>query len=99
MNFFDRDFYQNSEISSREVKHSGSSDKPNSITHNFNLLEIRLKNPNKLIFADININYLRNKFEMLQEVIGNEIDVLLISENQIRCLIYFNLLSNIYRLL
>ena len=33
-----------------------------------------------LIFAHININSLRNKFEMLQEIIGNNIDVLLISE-------------------
>ena len=59
----------------------GSSDKPNSFTHNSNdLHEIRLKNPNRLIFAHININSLRNKFEMLQEIIGNNIDVLLISE-------------------
>ena len=32
------------------------------------------------MFAHIDINYLRNKFEMLQEVIGNNIDVLLTSE-------------------
>ena len=52
-----------------------------SILNNFNdLHEIRLKNPNRLIFAHNNINSLRNKFEMVQEVIGNNIDVLLISE-------------------
>ena len=55
-----------------------------SILNNFNdLHEIRLKNPNRLIFAHININSLRNKFEMLQEVIGNNIDVLLISETEL----------------
>ena len=65
-----------------EVENSGRSEKPNnSFTHNFNdLHEIRLKNPNRLIFAHINMNSLRNKFEMLQELIGNNIDVLLISE-------------------
>ena len=46
------------------------------------IIPIRLKNPNRLIFAHININSLRNKFEMLQEVIENNIDVLLISETK-----------------
>ena len=55
-----------------------------SILNNFNdLHEIRLKNPNRFIFAHNNINSLRNKFEMLQEVIGNNIDVLLISETEL----------------
>ena len=54
-NFFDCDFYQNSEISSPEVKDSGSSD-PNSFTHSCNdLHEIRLKNPNRLILAHIKL--------------------------------------------
>ena len=68
-----------------EVENSGRSDKPNnSFTHNFNdLHEIGLKNPNRLIFAHINMNSLSNKFEMLQELIGNNIDVLLISETKL----------------
>ena len=83
-NFFHCDFYQISERSCPEVEDSGSSDKLNSFIHNFNNLhEINLKNPNRLIFAHININSLRNKFEMLQEVIGNNIDVLLISETKL----------------
>ena len=66
------------------MKDSGSSDKPNSFTHISNdLHEIRLKNPNRLTFSHININSLRNKFEILQEVIGNNIDVLLISETKL----------------
>ena len=56
-NFFDCGFYPNSEISSSEVQDSGSSDKPNSFTHNFNdLHEIRLKNRNRLISVHIYIN-------------------------------------------
>ena len=83
-NFFDCDFYQNSEISCPEVGDSESSDKPNYFTHNFNdLHEIRLKNPNRLIFAHININSFRNKFETLQQVIENNVDVLLISETKL----------------
>ena len=68
-----------------EVENSGRSDKPNnSFTHNFNdLHEIRLKNPNRLIFAHININSFRNKFETLQQVIENNVDVLLISETKL----------------
>ena len=36
-----------------------------------------------LIFAHNNINSFRNKYEMLQEVTGNNIDVLLISETEL----------------
>ena len=69
---FDCDFSQNREISCPEVQDSGSSDKLNSFTNNSNDLdEIRLKNS------------LRYKFEMLQEVIENNIDVLLISETKL----------------
>ena len=54
------------------------------ITHNFNdLHEIRLKNPNRLIFVHISMNSLSNKLEMLQEIIGNNTDVLLISETKL----------------
>ena len=53
-------------------------------THNFNdLHEIRFKNPNSLIFAIISINFVISKSEMFQEVIGNNIDVLLVSEKKL----------------
>ena len=82
--FFDCDFSQNSKISCLEVEDSKRSDKLNSFTHNFNdLHEIRLLNTNSLIFGHISISSLRNKFEILQEVIGNNIDVLLISETKL----------------
>ena len=71
-------------MSCLEVEDSGSPNKPDPFTHNFNdLREVKLKHPNRLIFAHININSVRNKFEILQEVIGNNIDVLLISETKL----------------
>ena len=42
------------------------------------LNEIRKKNPNRIIIDHLNINSIRSKFEMLKEVIGNKIDILLI---------------------
>ena len=45
--------------------------------------EIRKKNPNRIIIAHLKINSMRNKFEMLKEVIGNKIDILLISETKL----------------
>ena len=80
----DCDFSQNSQMSCLGVEDGKSSDKPNPFTHNFNdLHESRPKTLNRLTFAHININSLRNKFEMLQEVIGNSIDVLLKSRTKI----------------
>ena len=71
-------------MSCLEVEDSGSQDKPDPFTHNFNdLREVKLKHPNRLIFAHININSIRNKLETLQELIGNNIDVLLISETKL----------------
>ena len=43
---------------------------------------MRKKNPNHIIIAHLNINLIRNKFEMLKEV-GNKIDILLISETKL----------------
>ena len=66
---------------------------PNEIPSNFNrralpephkaLENIRRKNINRLIFAQLNINSLRNKFESLQYIINKNIDVILISETKI----------------
>ena len=47
------------------------------------LNEICKKNPNRIIIAHLNINSIRNKSEMLKEVVGNKIDVLLISETKL----------------
>ena len=44
---------------------------------------IRLKNPNRLIVAQININSLRNKFDFLVPIFYNSIDILLMTETKI----------------
>ena len=50
---------------------------------NDTLNEIRKKNSNRIITAHLNINSIRNKFEMLKEVVGTKIDILLISETKL----------------
>ena len=50
---------------------------------NGGLNEIRKKNLNRIIIAHLNINSIRNKFEMLKEVIGNRTDILLIFETKL----------------
>ena len=45
--------------------------------------EIRKENQkNRIIIGHLSINSIRNKFEMLKEVVGNKIDILLISETK-----------------
>ena len=44
---------------------------------------IRQENTNKLVFPHININSLRNKFELLVDQVKGNIDVLMISETKI----------------
>ena len=46
------------------------------------LHNLRLKNPNRLIFAHLNINSLRNKFDLLANIIKDKIDILMISETK-----------------
>ena len=43
---------------------------------------IRRENSNSLVFAQININSLRNKFELLVDLVKGKIDVLMISEKK-----------------
>ena len=43
------------------------------------LKELRVKNLNKLIIGTLNINSLRNKFEQLKVIIGNYLDILILS--------------------
>ena len=46
-------------------------------------MQFKTKNVNRLIFGQININSIRNKFELLFSLVSNNIDVLLISETKI----------------
>ena len=47
------------------------------------LCSLKLRNLNRLIFGEININSIRNKLELLFSLVSNNIDVLLISETKI----------------
>ena len=47
------------------------------------LAHFRKCNQNKLVIAHININSLRNKFELLTEKINGNVDILLIPETKI----------------
>ena len=47
------------------------------------LKNTRLKNPNRLIIAQLNINSLLNKFDSLVRMLHNNLDILLISETKI----------------
>ena len=44
------------------------------------LNNLRLKNPNRLICAHLNINSVRNKFDLLSDIIKNNIDIQMISQ-------------------
>ena len=43
---------------------------------------IRQENTNRLVFAHININSLRNKFELLADQVKGNIDVLMMPEKK-----------------
>ena len=47
-----------------------------------NIENIRSKNPNRLIIAQLNINSLRYKFDSLVEILRSNVDILLISETK-----------------
>ena len=50
---------------------------------NSSLQTIRKDNLNKLIFAHLNINSIRNKFDSLADIIKDNIDILMISETKV----------------
>ena len=50
-------------------------------TNRLNML--KLQNPNKIVIGHLNINSIRNKFEFLKEIVGKNIDILLVSESKI----------------
>ena len=53
------------------------------ININAELRSLRVKNPNKVIIGHLNINSLRNKFELLTHQIKDNIDILMISETKL----------------
>ena len=48
-----------------------------------NLRRVRIENTSRIIFKEINITSIRNKFDLLMNIIKNQIDVFMISETKI----------------
>ena len=44
---------------------------------------VSIENPSRIIFGQININSIRSKFDLVMNIIKNEIDILMISETKI----------------
>ena len=63
-------------------KFSKNNNEPDLISNNI-LKEIRIKNVNKLIIGNLNINSIRNKFEDLKVFIDKTFDILIITETKI----------------
>ena len=78
-------FTDNLGISANDVKLSRSTSK-NVEKHDdpsVNLRHYKLNSINKVVFAHININSIRNKFEDLKEIVQKNIDILTISETKL----------------
>ena len=60
---------------SRELRNFVGNGDPSRILKN-----LRLKNVNRLTYAQLNINSLRNKLDSLVDIVNNNIDILIISE-------------------
>ena len=68
-------------ISNKIILNTNTSNEAN---HENNILKnLRLKNSNKVIIGHININSLRNKFELLTEMVRDKVDLLMISETKL----------------
>ena len=75
------DFTKNS-VTSKPLNNSNSllSDQKNLGS---NLHKVRIENLSRIIFGQINANSIRNKFDLLMNIIKNETDILMISEIKI----------------
>ena len=55
-----------------------------SVSHNINEVKnIRLKNVSNIIIAQININSIRYKFELLSHYVSGNIDILIMTETKL----------------
>ena len=73
-------------VNSERVRHcveTSESENNNNYDPKVELRNLRLKNPNRLICAHLNINSIRNKFESLTNIIKDRIDILMISETKL----------------
>ena len=67
-------------ISNKSILITNTSNEANN--ENNVLKNLRLKNLNKVIICHININSLRNKFELLTEMVRDKVDLLMVSETK-----------------
>ena len=49
----------------------------------FQLKDLKLKNPNRLVIGQININSLRNKWEQLVSLTKDNVDILVVTETKL----------------
>ena len=47
------------------------------------LKNLKIKNSNRLVFGNLNINTINNKFEQLKHIIKNSVDVLVVTETKL----------------
>ena len=53
------------------------------------LKDIRITNLNRIVTSHISINSIRNKFELLAEVVMSNVDILMVTETKILCVKVF----------
>ena len=49
----------------------------------FEIKKARIRNPNKIIIGNLNINSLPNKFEQLKDIVMQHIDILVLTETEL----------------
>ena len=59
------------------------SDRLSNVVSERSLKVIRTKNPNRIVLSHLNINSLRNKFDILTDQISGNVDVMVISETKL----------------
>ena len=65
-------------------------------SNNLSILgHVRLNNADRLIIGHLNINSLRNKFEMLREIVQDNLDILLVSKTKVDPSFPSSLLANL----
>ena len=63
-----------------------ASNKPINVTSPnllFEIKKLRIRNPNKIIIGNLNINSLPNKFEQLKDIVMQHIDILVLTETKL----------------
>ena len=49
----------------------------------FEIKKLRIRNPNKIVIGNLNINSLPNKFGQLKDIVMQHIDVLVLTETKL----------------